>query len=555
MNWNSPIRIIIFVISLILWNRLVAQNANINLLGQLSYETPLTEVWGYEQDGTEYALVCLENGLSIVDISDPTTPIELGFYEETVSAFRDIQVYGNYAYVVNEGGGGLRIYDLSLLPGEMDHWVWTGDETTSLNSAHNVAIDQQTGVAYLTGSDAGGNSTLIIDLNSSPSSPTILGQYTAGYIDDAYVRNDTLWAAEIFNGLFNVIDVSNPSEPNAMGASTTPSSYTHACWLSNDGETLFTTDELPDAYLTAYDVSNLLDIEELDRYRSPYSAGATPHNVIAKDGFLIISYYKDGLMVIDATNPDILVETAHYDTSPLSGEGLQGCWGVHADLPSGVLLAADHEEGLLILCPDYEPASFLSGSVIDSLSSFPLFGVEVSFALPQANTSTDLFGTYKTGLPASGTFDVSFSKTGYCTRTIENVPFTPATLSELTVKLLPESEGCSNDLLVEPDPSLQDTIANCSILSSSSDTGNNLQSKELNMINALHKDRIIIENPFEQLTTHIYVHDINGRLILKRNVDIQTGRSSFALPKLNTGLYVINLKNNKFHKSVKMTKI
>ena len=56
---------------------LAQQRLNMTLLSNLDYENRLSDVWGYvAPDGTEYALVTLDNGISIVDVTDPTNLIE-----------------------------------------------------------------------------------------------------------------------------------------------------------------------------------------------------------------------------------------------------------------------------------------------------------------------------------------------------------------------------------------------------------------------------------------------------------------------------------------------
>ena len=62
-----------------------------------------------------------------------------------------------------------------------------------------------------------------------------------------------------------IIDVSNKSNPITIGTHPTPNAFTHNAWVSDDGDYVFTTDEQSGAYLTAYDVSDLNNIQEVDR--------------------------------------------------------------------------------------------------------------------------------------------------------------------------------------------------------------------------------------------------------------------------------------------------
>jgi hypothetical protein len=58
------------------------------------------------------------------------------------------------------------------------------------------------------------------------------------------------------------------------------------------------------------------------------------------------------VVVFDASNPDALVEVAHFDNYLIPGTnsaGTDGTWGVYPFLPSGNILVSDIENGLFIL--------------------------------------------------------------------------------------------------------------------------------------------------------------------------------------------------------------
>ena len=66
------------------------------------------------------------------------------------------------------------------------------------------------------------------------------------------VRGDTLWGAAVYEGYFFALDISNPYNPKIFNDSLafhqTPNIFTHNCWISDDGNYLFTTDEKSGAY-------------------------------------------------------------------------------------------------------------------------------------------------------------------------------------------------------------------------------------------------------------------------------------------------------------------
>ena len=167
----------------------------------------------------------------------------------------------------------------------------------------------------------------------------------------------------------------------------TPNAFTHNCWISDDGNTLFTTDDKKVVHtLQNYDVSDLSNIQEIDRIRSsPEIATVVPHNTHVYGDFLVTSYYRDGIVIHDISNPSIMVEVGHYDAfSGGFGDGLDGSWGVYPYLPSGLVLSTEINSGpngegqLLVLDPEYERAAFLEG-VKDSLSynlAYPMLLLE-----------------------------------------------------------------------------------------------------------------------------------------------------------------------------------
>ncbi len=296
-------------------------------------------------------------------------------------------------------------------------------------------IDEN-GIAYLCGSN-GGLGTVMIDVDANPTNPPIVGSYTLRYVHDLYVRGDTMWTAEINNGIFSVVDVSNKAAPSVLATQSTSSNFTHNIWLSDDGATVFTTDEVSGANVDAYDVSDLTDITEVDRFRPPTGPSSIPHNAFVKDNFILTAWYRDGLRITDATQPDNLIEVGFYDSSPLSGNGFNGAWGTYPYLPSGHVLISDIEEGLFVVTPSYTGAAFLEGQVTDNSSGAPLF--DASIVLDGNTTASDLFGQYATGTASSGTYTVTVARAGYVTQNIPGVSLTAGSTTTLDVALVPST--------------------------------------------------------------------------------------------------------------------
>jgi len=429
--------VVAFVAVLLLFDQLHAQ-VNASFLGQVPYPEALSDIWGWHNpiDGKEYALVGVYNGFSIADVSNPTSPVALHFVPGDNSIWRDVKTWGNYAYVTNETGGGLLIVDLSGLPGSISTSIWTGG-SLGYNTAHNIFIDDN-GVAYLCGSN-GALGTLFLDVNANPINPPVLGSYTTRYVHDTYVRGDTMWNAEISDGIFSVVDISNKSAPALMATQATSSDFCHNIWVSDDASWLVTTDEVSGANIDAYDVSDLSDIRRLDTWQSNTGSGVIPHNVFILNQHLLTAYYRDGLTITDATHPDNMIQTGFYDTSPFSGNGFNGAWGVYPYLPSGNILITDIEEGLFVISPSYVQAAYLRGVVTDSVTGIPVTGASLSIlGSPDEGVAvTNIAGQYATGTYAPGTYSIRISRFGYATKEISGVLLSSGIETLQNVELLP----------------------------------------------------------------------------------------------------------------------
>jgi len=399
-----------------------------------------SDIWGYvDQSGNEYAIVGNQTGVAIVDVTTPTSPSEVFYAPGTVNIWRDIKVWNNTAYITNEGSGGLMIIDMSNLPGPItgaDVYSYSGT-TYPFSTAHDFFVDS-VGRGYVIGADNGVGGAIILDLVTNPLAPIELGRYNDFYLHDAMVRNDTLWGAAINNGFFVAVDVSNPAVPVTMASQITPNNFAHNCWISDNGRTLFTTDEVSGAFITSYDVSDLSNITELDRIQSSPGNNVIPHNTFFMNDYVITSYYRDGVVIHDVSSPSNMIEVGNYDTSPaMSGNGFNGVWGVYPWLPSGNIIASDIEKGLFVLGVNYTRAAYLIGNTTDAATTFSLNGVQVDIVTTTATTLSNAAGDYETGTLTAGTYDVTFSKFGYISQTINNVVLTNGATVTVDIALLP----------------------------------------------------------------------------------------------------------------------
>ncbi len=422
---------------------LIAQ-LNMTYVGQYTYNQNLNDVWGYtDANGKEYALVGLRNGVSVLDVSNPASPVQVGYAPGDQSTWRDIKVWGDYAYITcDQGDDGLMVMDLSNLPNGISYsfyrpGITLNGVTDTLNRAHNIWMDEN-GIAYIAGPNVSNRGVLFLDVATTPGTPIFLGAEDNAYAHDCYARGDTLYTADIYAGQFSIYDISDKANPIFLGSQTTPSLFAHNLWLSDNGQTLFTTDEKANAYVGAYDVSDPSNIVELDRFRpdSTLGQGVIPHNVHVWNDFLIVSYYTDGCILVDAARPHNLIEVGNFDTYFPQNSGFNGAWGAYPYFPSGLIAVSDIGNGVYLLQPNYVRACYLEGEVTDASNNNPINNANIEIQTTLVNASSDINGDYATGFATSGTYTVKYSALGYAPK-IETVTLSNGVLTIKDVQLQP----------------------------------------------------------------------------------------------------------------------
>lgn len=400
---------------------------NAKLLAHIPLPENGSGVWGYEdKNGIPYAVIGDFRNAWVYSVEDPENPVLRHKAPGFPSIWREIRGYGDNIYVVNDrGADGLLVIDMSKAPDTITHNFYTpqitvGQVTKNLERCHTIFIDEN-GFLYLMGCNISRGGVLIFDLNVSPTEPPLVGYADLEYSHDAYARGDTLWSAEILAGFFAVYDVSDKSSPKLLARQVTSRAFTHNVWLSDDGKFLFSTDERPNAFVDSYDISDLNNIQLLDKYRTlaTENTGVIPHNTYYHNGFLVTSYYTDGIRIIDAHRPDNLVEVAHYDSwndPTRCHSGFFGCWGVYPYTGSNIVYASDINNGLFIVEIDYKRACYVEGSVRD-INGNPIPNARIEILGDQINRRlSDPSGYFKTGIATSGKFNVQIIHPDYQTR-------------------------------------------------------------------------------------------------------------------------------------------
>ncbi len=435
---NSMKRILLILLVTCASRFSLAQN-NINLLGHLSYPgATCAGIWQYVDSlNNEYAIVGASDRVSIVDVTNPAAPSEVFSVPALPgesSLWREVKTYDKYAYAVSEGGGGLIIIDLSDLPASISakHYYGDGVIANLLKTAHTIAVTD--GFAYIfgTGNGLANGGAVICDL-ADPWNPLYVGQYNLNYIHDGYIRNDTLWAGEIYAGQFSVIDVSNKTAPVLIATQQTPGQFCHNTWLSDNSSFLFTTDEIGGEPLGSFDITDLSNIQLIDEFYTDSMPQQEVHNVRVLNDYLINPSYGSQLVICDGSRPDNIVEIGQYPTGSFL------CWDASPYLPSGNIIATDVNGGLFVFQANYNRACFLEGTVVDSISGLPLNNVQVNIIPQNKIDHTDLSGEFKTGIIFPAIVDVEFKKAGYITKVESGVQLLSGQVANINVQLAPFS--------------------------------------------------------------------------------------------------------------------
>lgn len=436
------LRKLLFLTFLLFYVLTSTAQVNLSVAGHLNYqtlhETNLSDVWGYvDEAGNEYAIVGMtEGGISVVDISDPANMAEVFSTAGPASNWYEIKIWNDYAYITTEGGGGLIIIDLSPLPGNTNLTV-SHFTTGGWSTAHNLWIDEN-GILYIFGANRGVGGAIIYDLNVDPTDLTEVGFWNEYYVHDGIAIGDTLYSAHIHDGFFTIYDVSDKANPVYLASANTPNNWTHNIWVSDNRQRVFTTDEVSGAYIVEYDISDFQNITETDRIQSSPGELVIPHNAYyLSNDYVISSYFNDGVILYDVSQPGNMVEVGHYDTSPYSGTGFTGVWGTYNWLPSGNIIAGDVTEGLFILTPTYVRGAYLEGTVTDQNTSNPIPNVSIEILESGDVDHSQLNGEYRMGAAQTGSYTVVFAKPAYRSDTIYNVAVSNGNVTTLDVQLEP----------------------------------------------------------------------------------------------------------------------
>src|SRR5690606_28194596 len=245
---------------------------------------------------------------------------------------------------------------------------------TGFGSAHNIAIDDVSGFAYVVGSFQCSGGLYIVDIRN-PLSPSQAGCFGSdGYTHDAqclvYEGPDADYAGrQICVGSqgssfgsgdhFVFVDVTDKASPVLISRVYYPNpGYAHQSWFTDDFRYILADDELDSS--SGGTRTLVMDVSDLDNPEFAFAhLGEVPtrdHNLYVKGQYAYQSNYDGGLRILDLSGIEhgTLAEAAYFDSEPTrqSPEGWDGQWSNYPFFPSGTVVANDQNNGLFVLRPN-----------------------------------------------------------------------------------------------------------------------------------------------------------------------------------------------------------
>ena len=335
--------------------------------------------WGWTdpETGKEYVLNGLNDGVGFVDISNPSAPVYVGKLPTVRTGngdiWRDIKVYNNHAFIVSEiDGHGLQVFDLTRLR-NLENFTTFNDDArlNSFGGAHNIAINETTGFAYVVGSDSFYGGPKFININD-PQNPTDAGGYEAsGYTHDAHVFSyqgvdPDHQGKEIYlgsnsergqNNRLVIVDVTDKANPVLLAEiDYNNHGYTHQVWMDEDHQYAYLGDELDENNFGNNTRTFVFDLSDLDSPTLHHvyegTTRAIDHNGYIKDDSFYLANYTAGIREIDIS--DIangnMTEIRFFDTYPAhNNASFNGVWNVYPFFESGVIAISDSDNGLFLV--------------------------------------------------------------------------------------------------------------------------------------------------------------------------------------------------------------
>lgn len=338
--------------------------SRVDLLGGLSFNVAASDLWGWhdEQAGVDYALLGLAVGTAFIRLTPASAPEFIAFLPTATQAshWRDIKVLGHYALIVSEAPGhGLQVVDLRSIAALDEYTILQADfRYSQFGSAHNVAVNENTAMAYVVGSNTCAGGLHMIDM-TTPLAPKYAGCYAEdGYTHDAqcviysgpdtrYLGHELCFAAN--EDTLTIVDVSDKSAPQLVAReSYVGATHTHQGWLTEDHRFFLLGDEADEfayGHGTRTYIWDLSDLQNpLQNYTYTADTAAVDHNLYIFGDHVYQANYQAGVRILrhGQLTQGELAEVGYFDTVPFADSArTDGAWSVYPFFDQGILITAN----------------------------------------------------------------------------------------------------------------------------------------------------------------------------------------------------------------------
>ena len=371
-------------------------NADVWAHGQFAY----VGTWG---TATSYPARCPATGVRIVDLADPTRPQLVGAVAtiagtsqedvvvqriETVAFKGDLLVTGIQACDrANSAARGIDLWDVTdpRQPRHLAFWSSGPNGPSGARGVHELQLFQRGDRAYIAAavpySEAyqGVGDFRLVDV-TDPRQPTQVGTWgtqldggitpgpgKAHFAHSAWTNKaGTLAVLSYWDAGVIFLDIADPTTPKLIGRAIYPSGAagdTHSVWFAQNETVLLVADETLDpsggtwGYLRLFDIRNPAEPVQIGQFSTPNSASARRdgnyaiHNPFVVNDRAFLSWYTDGIRIIDIADPTRPREVASYvppaavdpyrtftDTAQVWGVCVQGNLVLVSDINAGLFV-------------------------------------------------------------------------------------------------------------------------------------------------------------------------------------------------------------------------
>ena len=252
----------------------------------------------------KYAYVAEEqNGLRIIDISDPTNPIEVGYYD-TPGTAHAVAVKNQYAYIADDVSG-IRILDVSdpSLPVSVGVYDTQGE-------AYDLEVKSNQDILYIADGSQG---LKILNVADAGNPVSLGGVNTPGSAYELTVIGGYALIADSLGGM-RTISVSNPANPIATGSFTTGLNAVGISYFEG-------ANPLHAAAVVSNHLTNQLKFINWDNptfltWETDFTTLQKPYGIYNDGLYLYAAEASAGMRIIQASDywHNNTHESGHYDT-------------------------------------------------------------------------------------------------------------------------------------------------------------------------------------------------------------------------------------------------